>query len=584
MTKTSNARFFSFLLIGILLSGLAHSQKFFRHTKAAARWVDSVYQSLTPDQRLAQLMVVRESGIKDGKPDIYTEKVLDLVKRYNVGAVCLFQGAPADQAAVLKKLQKAAKTPLMVCIDGETGLGMRMDGVVKFPDQLTIGAIRNGKDLVYKIGEAMARQCKRMGIQVNYAPVVDINNNPANPVIGYRSFGQDKNIVSTYGVAIMKGMQDQGVMACAKHFPGHGDVSVDSHFDLPVINKSLSELEKLELIPFKRVFKAGIGSVMIAHLSIPKIDNTPHLASSLSHKFVTDLLRKKIGFKGLSFTDALEMEGVAKYFPEGQVAVLSLKAGNDMLCLPGDVRLSIEKINQAIANGELNWVDLESRIKKVLYAKYHLGLNKPDPENISPDHLLEDLNENVTPLSAQVARRSLTAVKLEKDKFKPLQTGKKIAYLQVGGQPKNLLSGILRQTVQAENFYFDFNDENAMATDILQKIKEGGFDRIIISIEGFSKRPADNFKISQQALKLIQNVYDYNTGSTLIVMGNPYALKNFTTFNNLLVSYENGDVFQQAVADFLTGETGAKGKLPVTVTPGMPYGKGLIVKAGENRQ
>lgn len=579
--QTSYTRFIAALSLGIFSVSSAISQKFFKKTAAATHWVDSVYQSLTPDQRLAQLMVVRESGIKDGKPDIYTDKVLDLVKNYNIGAVCLFQGTPSAQAVVLKKLQQNAKTPLMVCIDGETGLGMRMDGVEKFPDQLTIGAIRNGKDLVYKIGEAMARQCLRMGIQVNYAPVVDINNNPANPVIGYRSFGQDKNVVSAYGVAIMKGMQDEGVMACAKHFPGHGDVSVDSHLDLPVIQKSLPELERLELIPFKKVFKAGIGSVMIAHLSIPQIDSTPHLASSLSHKFVTDLLRKKIGFQGLSFTDALEMKGVAKFFPKGEVAVMSLKAGNDMLCLPGDVATSIDKINEAISKGALSWADLEIRIKKVLYAKYHLGLNKPDPENIPTDHLLEDLNKEVTPLSSQVARLSLTAVKLDNGKFVPLRKDKKIAFLQIGGTPKDLLANTLRQSVSAKNFYLSFNDGSDMAADILQKIKEDKFDRIIITIGGFSKRPANNFQISQQALKLIENVHNYNTSTTLVVMGNPYALKNFTSFKNLLVSYEDGAVFQQAVADFLLGKAGLKGKLPVSVTADLPFGKGILVKAAK---
>ena len=570
--------FFCILVAGTLMATSVRSQNFFKKSATATKWVDSVYQSLTPDQRLAQLMVLRESGINNGKAEIYGDKIMDLVKRYNIGAICLFQGTPEDQAAILKQLQQAAQTPLMVCIDAETGLGMRMEGVEKFPDQLTMGAMRKSQHLVYQIGEAMARQCLRMGIQVNYAPVVDINNNPANPVIGYRSFGQDKNVVSTYGVAIMKGMQSQGIMACAKHFPGHGDVSVDSHLDLPVIEKSLPELEKLELVPFKRVFKAGIGSVMIAHLSIPKIDSTPHLASSLSYKFVTDLLRKKIGFKGLSFTDALGMKGVAKYFPAGEVCVMSLKAGNDMLCLPEDVGLGIQKINAAIQKGALSWTELEPRVKKVLYAKYHLGLNRPDPENINTDHLTSDLNKEVSFFSQEVARRSLTAVRLEKNSFKPLNKSQKTAYLQVGGKMASILAQNLKNNAGTDNYYFGYSDNNSVATAILQKIKSGQYERIVISISGFSKRPADNFHISAQALQLINHLQAYNAGSTLVVMGNPYALKNFTTFKNLLVSYQDEDVFQQTVADFLLGKIGAKGKLPVSVTDNMPFGKGLIVK------
>jgi len=576
--KVSYTKLLYALLITMFFAAPARSQNFFKKTAPATRWVDSVYQSLTPDQRLAQLMVLRESGLNNGHAEIYGDKIMELVKRYNIGAICLFQGTPDDQAAVLKKLQQTAQTPLMVCIDGETGLGMRMEGVEKFPDQLTMGAMRKSQHLVYQIGEAMARQCRRMGIQVNYAPVVDINNNPANPVIGFRSFGQDKNVVAAYGVAIMKGMQDQGIMACAKHFPGHGDVSVDSHLDLPVIEKSLPELEKLELVPFKRVFKAGIGSVMIAHLSIPKIDSTPHLASSLSHKFVTDLLRKKIGFKGLSFTDALGMKGVAKYFPAGEVCVMSLKAGNDMLCLPEDVGLGIEKINVAIQKGELSWTELEPRVKKVLYAKYHLGLNRPDPENINTAHLTSDLNLEVAPLSREVARRSLTAVRLEKNSFKALNKNQKTAYLQVGGKMKDILANDLKQNAGTENFYFGYSDDNSLAASILEKIKGGQYDRIVISIGGFSKRPAGNFHISPEALQLISNIQAYNNSSLLVVMGNPYALKNFTAFKNLLVSYQDEDVFQQTVADFLLGKIGAKGKLPVSVTDSMPFGKGIIVK------
>ena len=235
----------------------------------------------------------------------------------------------------------------MITIDGEWGLGMRLDSVDKFPYQLTLGAM-NDEELVYKMGVAVGEQCKRIGVHVNYAPVVDINNNPNNPVIGYRSFGEDKNKVAQFGVAYMKGMQDAGIMACAKHFPGHGDVDVDSHLDLPVINKSMAQLDSLELMPFRAIFKAGVGSVMIAHLYIPAIDTAANRATSISKNNVTDLLRNDLGYNGLTFTDALEMKGVAKYFPGGTIAVEALIAGNDMLCLPASVPETIEAVKQAI--------------------------------------------------------------------------------------------------------------------------------------------------------------------------------------------------------------------------------------------
>ena len=246
------------------------------------------FNSLTPQQKIAQLMVVRESEIKSGNVIFYNDKVDELIRDYNIGSICLFQGGPVKQANFINYFQQIAQTPLMVCIDGETGLGMRMlDSVLKFPDQLTLGAVQDAA-IVYEVGKAIGAQCKREGINVNYAPVVDINNNPNNPVINFRSFGEDKYKVALFGTQMMRGMQENNIMACAKHFPGHGDVAVDSHLDLPVITKSYAALDSLELYPFKTLFNEGVGSVMIAHLSIPAIDNTPHLPTSLSKKNVTD--------------------------------------------------------------------------------------------------------------------------------------------------------------------------------------------------------------------------------------------------------------------------------------------------------
>src|SRR6478736_6864226 len=363
-----------FFLLAYAFASFA--QTFYRETPEARHWVDSVFKKLSKQERIAQLMVVRLSAKTPDGVIFYDKKVEEEIRQYNIGAICLFQGNPVQQANYINYFQSIAKTPLMICIDGETGLGMRMtDSVMKFPDQLTLGAV-DDSSLIFEVGKAIGAQCKRECIQVNYAPVVDINNNPDNPVINFRSFGEDKYKVALLGTQIMRGMQQQGIMACAKHFPGHGDVSVDSHVDLPVINKSLAALDSLELYPFKTLFKEGVGSVMIAHLSIPAIDSTPHLPTSLSQKNVTALLRNNLGFQSISFTDALEMQGVAKYYPQGDAAVQSLVAGNDMLCLPGDVPQAIQKIQAAIANKILDSIDIDNSEKKELMAKYKLGLNK----------------------------------------------------------------------------------------------------------------------------------------------------------------------------------------------------------------
>src|SRR5690606_4461589 len=262
--------------------------------------------------------------------------VVNSIKKYNVGSICFFQGGPVRQAKLTNYYQSIAKTPILITIDGEYGLGMRLDSVTQYPYAMTLGAVAD-PSLVYRTGKAIGAQHKRLGVHVDYAPVVDINNNPNNPVIGFRSFGEDKYRVAKMGVAYMKGMQDAGIMACAKHFPGHGDVDVDSHLDLPVINKSRAELDDMELYPFREMIKAGVQSVMVGHLSVPSIEKGKNRATSISANAVNGILRNELGFTGLTFTDALEMKGVAKFFPGGTIAVEALIAGNDMLCLPESV-------------------------------------------------------------------------------------------------------------------------------------------------------------------------------------------------------------------------------------------------------
>ncbi|QES90651.1 glycoside hydrolase family 3 N-terminal domain-containing protein [Rhizosphaericola mali] len=557
----------AFLLASISVKTKA--QDFLQHTPAADNWVDSVFQTLSQKNKIAQLMVLRESSTKDGQPIFFDKDLLKQIKKYGIGSICVFQGSPIVQAPILNKLQATSKIPLLVCIDGEMGLGMRMTEVAKFPDQLTMGAMNN-PDLVYRIGAAMAEQCKRMGIQNDYAPVVDINNNPNNPVIGYRSFGQDKYKVAQYGVRIMRGMQDNGVMATAKHFPGHGDVAVDSHLDLPIINKSIAALDTLEFYPFRAMFDSGVASVMIAHLSIPAIDSTPNLATSLSPKNVNGLLRNEFKFKGISFTDALEMKGVAKFFPAGKASVQSLIAGNDMLCLPGDIDNSIKQIQAAIKSGELKQEDLDFRVKKVLLAKYNLGLSQKPV--VDTTNLVADLNKDVPDLRAEVAQNAMTLIKLENPNVLHLDSGK-VAYVSVG-DVNTELGKELNGKFKADIFEFSFKDDASAANALYQKIQDGKYDKVVIGLHDFSKRPANNFGISDAAIDLIKKV-DQNNLAFTYVFGNPYAVKLVLDNKNIAVAYEDDSIFQHAAFLTLAQEEGFKGQLPVTIADAFPYGYGL---------
>ncbi len=517
-------------------------------------------------------MILRESEMRSGVPTIFGDEMEKYIRKYNIGGVCLFQGNPAEQANFINHFQQIAKTPMMICIDAETGLGMRMyDSVAKIPDQLTLGAT-NDTSLIYEIGKAIGAQCRREGINVNFAPVVDINNNPNNPVINYRSFGEDKYKVASLATQIMRGIQSEDVLACAKHFPGHGDVSIDSHLDLPVIYKSMPQLDSLELYPFKKIFSAGVGSVMIAHLSIPAIDTTAHLPTSLSQKNVTGLLRNDLGYQGISFTDALDMKGVAKYFPDGAGAAQSLIAGNDMLCLPTNIPSCIKAIKKAVRTKKLSWNDIDKKVKKVLIAKYELGLN--NVPQVNTIDLTKDLNAGVNPLRQRVAEEAITLLKLQNADLLSLHKNKKIAFVGVGIDSANTFSSLLKDNFTADHFYFNYKENSNDEATILHQIQQNNYDEIIIGLHNFNKYPANNFGISDAALDLINQLQNINSTVTF-VFGNPYVIKNFCSAPNLVECYEDDAVFQKVAFNLLNSTFTAKGTLPVTVCAAFHFGDGI---------
>lgn len=562
----------SFIIL-ICLSHSLQAQTVYTYTPAATHWVDSVYNSLNKKQRIAQLIVVRLSEKTPGGVVFYTKRVDSLVRKYNIGSVCIFQGGPVYQANILNELQGKAQTPLLICVDGESGLGMRMaDSVMRLPDQLTMGAVQD-EALIYRAGRIIGEQCKRMGIQVNYAPVVDINNNAANPVIGVRSFGEDKYRVANLGIAIMKGMQDAGIMACAKHFPGHGDVSVDSHLDLPVINKSIADLDSLELYPFKKIFEAGVGSVMVAHLSIPAIDATPHQPTTLSKANVSDLLRNEMHFNGISFTDGLEMKGVTKYYSNGAIAVQSLLAGNDMLCLPQNAADAIEQISKAIRKGIISEDSIEVKAKKVLLAKYHTGLTVRPV--IDTKDLTDHLNAGVPNIRKDIAEHALTVLKWNKKISIPLDSTSSIAYVLIGDQYDNTISSRLKKDYKADIYYLDYKADNIIIDKLLDHLKSK-YDIVITGLHKYRGGIASNFGISTQAASFI-NKAAQQTNSLVVAFGNPYGLKDMCGVSNLICMYEDDVIFQHAAADWLMGKYTSTGRLPVTICQELKAGSGIAV-------
>ncbi|MBK8555746.1 MAG: hypothetical protein IPL65_08235 [Lewinellaceae bacterium] len=376
------------------------------------QWVDSVFQSLNQPARIGQLLMIRAHSDRDSA---FEQEVEDLIRNYQVGGLCFFQGNPEKQAALTKRYQAASPhVPLLISMDAEWGLGMRLrESTISFPKQLMLGAVSDNR-LLYDMGREIARECVRLGVHVNFAPVADVNNNAGNPVINDRSFGEDRYNVAAKCFQYMMGLQDGGVMACAKHFPGHGDTNKDSHLDLPIINQSAARLDSLELFPFRVLSQYGIGSMMVAHLNVPALDNRPQRPTTLSRPTVYELLRKHIGFQGLVFTDAMEMQGVAKYFAPGEADVEALRAGNDVILLPGSVPAAISAIERALAEGRLDPDELNASVLRILRAKYRLQLTK------KPVIRLDNLRKDLNTATALELKRTLiaNAITLVRDRAK----------------------------------------------------------------------------------------------------------------------------------------------------------------------
>ncbi len=579
MKKTA---FLSVLLILFTLAGMAQQNhnlghidknrqlkqyKVISHIQRETRWVDSIFKTLTPEERIAQLIFIRAYSTGD---TANINSVTDLIQQKRVGGLVFFQGSPVAQADLTNQYQAMSKVPLFISQDAEWGLGMRLDSVINFPRQLTLGAMRD-KAFVYQVGKAIGEQCKRLGVQINFAPDVDINNNPNNPVINDRSYGENKYVVANWGIEYMKGMQSVGVFACAKHFPGHGDTNVDSHKGLPVVNKSMGQLEELELYPFKKIVKAGVASVMVAHLHIPAIDKRPNRPTSLSHNAVTKILKDQLGFKGLIFTDALEMKGVSDYFKNGQAGVEAMIAGDDIMLLPQNVDDCINGIEKAIHQHKLSWETVNARVKKVLRAKYRAGL--ADWQPVNTENLTADLNAQTLPLVRELYTRALTVLNNENYilPFKREDTSR-IALLNVGGA-QDAFSASLRKYHSIDTFNFTGDESYEDASLLANKIQHN-YDKLIIAIGNYNRFPQNNFGISPAEVSLVQQM-QHEMPTATVVFGNPYAISNFCHGRALVAAYEDDSVVQGIAGDLLFEAFDPSGRLPVTVCPEFPFNTGL---------
>ena len=571
--------FISFTVIVILLFGSFTSPITISHTndgnKSRARmmlpvessWVDSVFQSMSLKERIGQLFMV--SAYSNKGPE-HHQYLLHLIKKYHIGGLIFFQGAPTKQVKLTNIYQNYSSVPLMIGMDAEWGLGMRLDSTISYPRQMALGAIQDDS-LIYKMGLDIGEQLRRMGVHINFAPVVDVNNNPANPVIGSRSFGEDKKDVARKGIAYMNGLQDKRVLAVAKHFPGHGDTDTDSHKALPVIKHDSLRLDSLELFPFKRLIHNGVGGVMTAHLSIPSLIEGQNRPSTLSENVVSNLLRQTLSFNGLVFTDALNMHGVTNHFDPGEIEVEALKAGNDVLLYPRDVPTAVSYIKRQIRRGNLSEETINESCRRVLAIKYWAGLDryskKIEQRNqvVSPRQLVDEVNKPDYKALVQKLRTSSLVMLENKDSILPLtnlnQT--EIAGLVLGGG--NGRSPFLETLEKYKSIDHFVKDDRFLNQTLTERLAD--YELVIAGIVGTHQSNSNNYGLIKEYYSYLDSLSN-RTRVVLVHFANPYGLDLLSDHHNLdglVVGFNDDSLTQHVAAQSLFGGNVINGRLPVSV-------------------
>ncbi|UMQ40110.1 glycoside hydrolase family 3 protein [Chryseobacterium sp. Y16C] len=562
-----NKSVLNLLFIFILISCATNAQYQPKNTSKAdldkaQQWVNKTYNSLSQDEKLGQLFIV---ALYTNKDDNHINQVRNIVVNDKIGGLILMQDDAAKEINLVNEFQQKSKVPLMIGMDAEWGLYQRIAAAHKFPWAMTLGAIQD-KNLIYQMASKIAEDCKRMGINWDFAPVVDVNTNPNNPIIGNRSFGSEVQNVINSASAYANGLQDHNILAAIKHFPGHGDTSTDSHLDLPVVSHNLERLNTIELAPFKALMNKGIGGVMVAHLYVPNLESGKGIPASVSKNIITGLLKEKLGYKGLIITDALNMGAVANKYNPGELDALAFKAGNDIMLFSQGVAEGKKLIQKAIDNGEIPQSRVEESVKKILLTKYFLGLDKYSPKD--PENINFDLNNDTHKTLVQnLYSNALTLLKDDK-KLLPLN-GKQIYYIPLEEAPYQTFATQLGSNVILKKS----NEINTIPAN----------STVIIGLHKDNSTAYKPYKISVESKKIIEDLAK-KQNLVLNVFGSAYALKDIdiSKISTVLVSYENNDDSMTATANALNGKTKISGRLPVLVNDKLKPGMGIDLKAQSN--
>ena len=536
----------------------------FELSTIGSKWVDSVYNAMTLEEKIGQLFMVAAYSNKDS---VHVQAIERLITQSKIGGLIFFQGGPMRQIKLTNRYQSQAKTPLFIGSDAEWGLNMRLDSTYRYPWNMTLGAIQD-LQLLERLGMQMGKQSKRLGLHFNFSPVLDINTNPKNPIIGFRSFGEDKFKVTDRALAILKGVQSQGVFATGKHFPGHGDTATDSHKGLPTVSFSKERLQEVEFYPYQKMFHAGLSSVMVAHLNVPSLESKTQYPSSISYNVVTNVLQKELGFKGLIFTDALNMKSISTNKNPSEICLEAFTAGNDILLFPENVPSAIEKFVSAFSNKVFSEERLALSVKKILKFKYKAGLNSYQPPAIT--NVVDDLNppENEA-LQYELYENAITVLK-NVGPILPIKNldKQKIAYVKIGDDSNDAFVSTLQKYAEV-TVVADSNLDSL-------RVKLKPFSTVII---GYHKADIA-FKNDDLQLEEVFKIDFLAKNNTVIldVFAKPYSLLPFSNFDEiegLVVSYQNSAVSQIVSAELIFGAIEAKGKLPVSIHSSFKINDGL---------
>lgn len=538
--------------------------------EAQNQWVDSLYHQMTLDEKIGQLFMVMAFSEKD---DTHFQTLMEQIETYHLGGVIFSLGGPVRQTQWLNQFQEKAKIPLLIGMDAEWGVAMRLDSVRPFPWNMTLGAIQDNR-LVEAIGKRIGEQAHRLGVHINFAPDVDINTNPINPIIGNRSFGESKTNVAQKGVAFMNGMHRAGVLSSAKHFPGHGDTAKDSHLDLPLIRFSEDRLRSTELFPFQALIDQGVASVMVAHLNVPAFDSG--IPSSLSKTIVDSLLVQQMKFKGLIITDALNMGGASEVSKVNSIDVAAFLAGNDVLLIPNSIKKAIKKMKRSYKQRRFSEKRLAHSVKKILRAKYKVGLHQR--QRVPLTHLIQDLNTTEDDYLIKKAMESALTL-LKDDGVLPLQPTDRIGHLSLGeASAAPFIQGL------SENISITPIDFSGSISSTLDAVHD--LDKVVISFHRSNATPWKAADLSSKQRQLVQALAKQKK-VIFVPFVKPYALSKLDQLNSfacLLVGYQNNKEAQLAAVDVLLGKQGVNGKLPVSIAEAFPVGSGLTIELDQPLQ